>query len=97
MSNIEFWEYEAGPSEARGAGGTGAPKNCQTVLYFLYNSVQNVKQYNWQPHPPIQYELCSDSSVKGKQRRCIDFPKKVDRVNLELQNSFTRKETVWKE
>ena len=33
MSNIEFWEYEAGPSEARGAGGLEPPKIVK--LYYI--------------------------------------------------------------
>ena len=29
--------------------GAGAPDNCQTVVYFLYNSVLSEKEYNGQP------------------------------------------------
>ena len=29
--------------------GAGAPDNCQTVVYFHYNSVLSDKEYNGQP------------------------------------------------
>ena len=40
---------KSGPSEPGGAGGLEPPNNCQTVVYFLHNSVLNEKECNGQP------------------------------------------------
>ena len=52
-----------GSSEPGGAGGAGAPNNCQTVVCFLYNSVLNEKEKNGATPPPPKYEFRSDGTV----------------------------------